>query len=219
MTDTCNGFGVALDSCLPQYQCKRCRYDDCNAYARAIQSNEADINRCEPGGMEIIAELSKRLNTPMPEPATDILAGPRMWSTIAHVDPLQCIGCTKCLPACPMDAIVGSAKRLHKVLDVYCTGCGLCLDPCPVDCITLKPSETAGEPDRVSTGNSATIPLSRQTRLQALLKQRYRDHKSRIKHNRQLRTRRLENADEQETSRRRSEILAAVSRVRRRRGV
>ena len=131
-----------IDALLPQTQCMRCGYPTCRAYADAIASGEADIDRCPPGGAEGIAALAALLDRePKPlDPACGVESPP----TVAFIDEAVCIGCTKCIRACPVDAIVGASKRMHTVIADECTGCGLCLPPCPVDCIRLP--ETATQP-------------------------------------------------------------------------
>ena len=121
---------------LPQTQCTRCGYPDCAAYAHAIAASEADINQCPPGGTQGIvrlAQLSGLTAKPL-DPAFGV-EGPR---TVAFIDEDWCIGCTLCINACPTDAIVGSNKRMHTVIEAHCTGCELCLPVCPVDCILLE---------------------------------------------------------------------------------
>jgi Na+-translocating ferredoxin:NAD+ oxidoreductase subunit B len=125
---------VLLDA-LPQTQCTRCGYADCRGYAEAIVTAGADVNRCPPGGqegVERLAQLSGRPALPLDPACGD--EGPRAR---AVVDEGWCIGCALCLKACPVDAIVGAAKRMHTVIDDLCTGCELCIPVCPVDCISL----------------------------------------------------------------------------------
>ncbi len=126
-----------LDALLPQTQCGRCGYAGCRPYAEAMARGEAGGNRCPPGGVEGIAALSRMLGTPsLPlDPGCGTHA-PRLLARIREAD---CIGCTKCIAACPVDAIVGAAKRMHSALAAWCTGCELCVAPCPVDCIELLP--------------------------------------------------------------------------------
>jgi electron transport complex protein RnfB len=124
-----------IDALLPQTQCTKCGYDGCRPYAQAIALDEADINQCPPGGRDGIhklAQLLKRAEIPL-NPANGI-ESPRVTAVI---DETRCIGCMLCIKACPVDAIVGAAKRMHTVLTASCTGCDLCLPPCPVDCIDL----------------------------------------------------------------------------------
>lgn len=124
-----------IDELLPQTQCGKCGYGGCLPYARAIAEGEADINRCPPGGEETIVRLAELLGR---EPvALDPACGPSLPPRLAHIDEAVCIGCTKCIQACPVDAIVGASKQMHTVVDELCTGCELCLAPCPVDCIDM----------------------------------------------------------------------------------
>ena len=130
----------ALNAALPQTQCTRCGYPDCRAYAEAIAGGEATINRCPPGGAEGIARLAAITKRPeMPLDPVHGAEGPRM---LAVIDEAWCIGCTKCLPACPVDSIVGGPKAMHTVIDTLCTGCELCIPACPVDCISMHPVTT-----------------------------------------------------------------------------
>ena len=122
---------------LPQTQCTRCGYPDCAAYAQAMASGEADINRCPPGGAEGVARLARIVGIGEP-PALDTQCGVEAPRTVAWIDESWCIGCTLCIKACPTDAIVGSNKRMHTVIEAYCTGCELCVPVCPVDCIVLE---------------------------------------------------------------------------------
>src|SRR4030095_11821542 len=127
-----------IDALLPQTQCRRCGFDGCRPYADAIAQGNAPINQCPPGGDETFAALAALLGTPVA--ALDPARGePRPW-VIARVDEVTCIGCTLCIAARPVDAIVGAAKLVHPVLADRCTGCELCLPPCPVDCIALLPA-------------------------------------------------------------------------------
>ncbi len=120
---------------LPQTQCTRCGYPDCAGYAQAIAAGEAAINQCPPGGAEGIARLGRLTEQPALPLNPDY--GRENPLTVAVIDEAWCIGCTLCLKACPTDAIVGSNKLMHTVIEPYCTGCELCLPVCPVDCITL----------------------------------------------------------------------------------
>jgi electron transport complex protein RnfB len=129
-----------IDALLPQTQCTKCGYDGCRPYAQAIADGEA-INRCPPGGDEGIHALARLLGRPVL--ALDDTRGHPGPLTLAVIDESHCIGCTLCIAACPVDAIVGAAKRMHTVLDDACTGCDLCVAPCPVDCITMVPAERA----------------------------------------------------------------------------
>lgn len=124
-----------IDALLPQTQCGQCRYAGCRPYAEAIASGEAEINRCPPGGATGIAALARLLAR---EPlALDPAHGSETPRTVALIDEALCIGCTKCIQFCPVDAILGAPQVMHSVLTAECTGCGLCIAPCPVDCISL----------------------------------------------------------------------------------
>ncbi len=130
-----------IDAALPQTQCAQCGYAGCRPYARAIAEGSAGINQCPPGGAETIralAELLGREALPL-DPARGIEPAPR----VAVIREAECIGCARCLTACPVDAIVGAPRYLHTVIERECTGCELCLDPCPVDCIDLVPARPA----------------------------------------------------------------------------
>jgi electron transport complex protein RnfB len=129
---------ASIDALLPQTQCTRCGYDGCLPYAEAIAAGSAPINQCPPGGNATIAALAQLLGRPLLalNPANGVERAP----LVAWIDETRCIGCARCLPPCPVDAIVGAAKFLHTVLVDRCTGCELCIAPCPVDCIELRPA-------------------------------------------------------------------------------
>lgn len=122
---------------LPQTQCGHCGHEGCLPYARAIAAGDA-INKCVPGGLSAIRRLSRLLNqqNEMLDPAHGVLA-PR---AVAIIREAECIGCTKCIQACPVDAILGAPKLMHSVIENECTGCDLCVAPCPVDCIDMLPA-------------------------------------------------------------------------------
>jgi electron transport complex protein RnfB len=127
-----------IDALLPQTQCTRCGYPACRPYAEAIADGVADINRCPPGGTATIvalAALTGRDARPL-DPTCGV-EGPRLR---AEIDEAACIGCTLCISACPVDAIIGAPKRMHDVLGTLCSGCDLCVEPCPVDCIVMVPA-------------------------------------------------------------------------------
>jgi electron transport complex protein RnfB len=128
----------SIDALLPQTQCTRCGYPGCLPYAEAIASGAAAINQCPPGGSATIAALARLLG--VAELPLNPANGRECAPQVAWIDESRCIGCARCLPPCPVDAIVGAPKFLHTVLAGRCTGCELCIAPCPVDCIELRPA-------------------------------------------------------------------------------
>lgn len=124
-----------LEDLLPQTQCTKCGYPACRPYAEAIAAGEATYNQCPPGGAEGVARLARLLGKPVIplNPANGI----ERSRSRAFIDEAACIGCTLCIQACPVDAIVGAAKQMHTVITDLCTGCDLCVAPCPVDCISM----------------------------------------------------------------------------------
>ena len=125
---------TAIDALLPQTQCGDCGYPGCLPYAQAIVDRNVPLNLCPPGGDATVRKLENLLGKPYRHTTP-----PAPENLLAVIDEETCIGCIKCIDACPVDAIVGSAKQLHAVIPEYCTGCKLCLPPCPVDCITIIP--------------------------------------------------------------------------------
>jgi Na+-translocating ferredoxin:NAD+ oxidoreductase subunit B len=210
---------AALHAALPQTQCTRCGYPDCQAYAQAIAQGEAAINQCPPGGAEGIERLAAITGlTPIPLNLAHGEEGPRK---MAVIDEDWCIGCTLCLAACPTDAIVGANKRMHTVIEDHCTGCELCVPVCPVDCIALE--NVTGE----RTGWQAWSPAQAAHALQ-----RYEFHSWRRKRDAADNAKRLEtkaqekladlaahtqDAQGAEAERKRAVIEAALARARARR--
>lgn len=138
-----------IDALLPQTQCGQCQFAGCRPYAAAIAAGEAAIDRCPPGGEHTVRAIAVLLDRPArpPDPAYGVTKPPQ----VAWIDEDRCIGCARCLPACPVDAIVGASRQMHTVIAPQCTGCELCLPPCPVDCIELRPAESvAGSPRRAA---------------------------------------------------------------------
>ena len=130
-----------IDALLPQTQCGRCGFPGCRPYAAAIARGEATINRCAPGGTRGIEKLAALLDQPaLP---LDPAYGEERPPEVAYIHEDACIGCTKCIDACPVDAIVGASKLMHTVIGDACTGCGLCVPACPVDCIDMMPLATS----------------------------------------------------------------------------
>ncbi len=127
-----------IDALLPQTQCGQCQFPGCRPYAEAIAHAQADIDRCPPGGDDTARALAALLDR-QARPVNPAY-GVRKPAQVAWIDEGRCIGCARCLPACPVDAIVGAARQMHTVIADQCTGCELCLPPCPVDCIELRPA-------------------------------------------------------------------------------
>jgi electron transport complex protein RnfB len=149
-----------IDALLPQTQCTRCGYAACRPYAEALGQGTAALNRCPPGGSAGIAALAALLHRePLP---LDPACGREEKPTRAVIDAAACIGCARCLPACPVDAIVGARQFLHTVLEAECNGCELCLAACPVDCILME----TRAPEEIA-------PTAADNR------QRYQDHRQR----------------------------------------
>ena len=125
---------------LPQTQCGACQYPGCRPFAEALDGGAAPVDACTPGGALLARRLSVLLDRPLPALANAVTATALPAPLLAVIREAECIGCTKCIAPCPVDAIVGAAKQLHTVITEACTGCGLCLPPCPVDCIELSPA-------------------------------------------------------------------------------
>lgn len=138
-----NSIIEQIDAILPQAQCKKCGYNGCKPYAIALSDNKADINQCPPGGSKGIKALSELLGIPV-KPLNENF-GKEKPRHIAVIIEKDCIGCTKCLPPCPVDAIIGASKQMHTVIINECTGCELCVKPCPVECIIMEPIKTDNE--------------------------------------------------------------------------
>jgi electron transport complex protein RnfB len=190
---------AAIDRYLPQTQCTQCGYPSCIAYAQAIADSTTSINRCPPGGEATIRNLATLLDqSPIPlDPACGSSHVPQQAFIIED----ECIGCTLCIQACPVDAIIGAAKQMHTVIEDECTGCRLCIDPCPVACITMQPAEMA--------------PISESSLWPELSSRRVMQARERF-HDRNVRLGQQTNAHWIPHDRRkmREEILASVERVR-----
>ncbi|KOE27055.1 ferredoxin, partial [Burkholderia multivorans R-20526] len=136
MTDS-KTLADRIEDLLPQTQCTKCGYNGCRPYAEAIAAGDANYNQCPPGGAEGIARLANLLGKPViPLNPVNGTEHPR---AVAFIDENLCIGCTLCMQACPVDAIVGAPKQMHTIVASLCTGCDLCVPPCPVDCIAMVP--------------------------------------------------------------------------------
>ncbi|SFM98973.1 electron transport complex protein RnfB [Izhakiella capsodis] len=127
-----------IDALLPQSQCGQCGYPGCRPYANAVGNNGEAINKCAPGGEQTMLKLAALLNVEaQPIDGDDEAREP--LRKVAWIDEANCIGCTKCIQACPVDAIIGATRAMHTVLSDACTGCDLCVAPCPTDCIEMRP--------------------------------------------------------------------------------
>lgn len=142
-----------IDAILPQTQCGQCGYPGCMPYAEALAEAAADINQCPPGGERGIIRLAQLLGREVKplNPAH----GQEKPKAVAVIDEAMCIGCTLCIQACPVDAILGAAKHMHTVLAAECTGCELCIAPCPVDCIVMQPAPVADAAEEQSAADLA----------------------------------------------------------------
>ena len=153
---------------LPQTQCQSCGYKDCLAYAQAISESKENINRCAPGGEQVIQDLAQI--TTYPAVPLDVNIRPSDLESTALIDEQFCIGCTLCIDACPIDSIVGAAKRVHSILNSLCSGCGLCLPPCPTNCIEIVPLNLS-----LATNKPSSLELINlnQTKRSALWREKY----------------------------------------------
>ena len=198
----------AIDRWLPQTQCTRCGYPRCHAYATAVAHGEANINRCPPGGESTIAGLATLLQKP--EMPLDPECGEYKPRVLALIIEPQCIGCTLCIQVCPVDAIIGRAKRMHTVLTDLCTGCELCLPACPVDCIDLVPDNIhhSDSESRWPDYSSLEVQRARKITLERLRRL------ARRKREREVAQKTKSKSDSQRI---RNEIRAAVERVKQKR--
>ncbi len=151
-----------INAILPQTQCRQCGFQGCRPYAEAIASGVADINQCPPGGDEGIIALAHLLNID-PKPLNPQF-GQHKPKSVAFIIEKDCIGCVKCIAACPVDAILGAAKFMHTVIASECTGCELCVAPCPVDCIIMKPLPTPLDKEQslIQAQKNTTAQLAKQ---------------------------------------------------------
>jgi electron transport complex protein RnfB len=211
----------AIDALLPQTQCTKCGFAGCRPYAEAMARGEADIDRCPPGGQAGVTRLAAllgRLSKPL-DPARGTEGPP----AVAIIDEQWCIGCTLCIQACPVDAIVGAPKRMHTVLLDECTGCELCVAPCPVDCIAIVAVETA----RARGFDAPTRPGQAWQSRAEHWRSRHEARKDRLARERRERDARLERkaahklaslqADGPDGERKRAIVEAALVRARARR--
>lgn len=141
-----------IEALLPQNQCKECGYPGCRAYAEALTTGQAETNLCSHGGKRIAALLAKTLNRPFKTPA---LIQPLPGTAFIHE--IDCIGCTRCIQACPADAIIGAAKLMHTIVKDWCTGCKLCVPACPTECIEMKELEEIPDDWRAENPSATTL--------------------------------------------------------------
>lgn len=203
-----------IDAILPQTQCGRCGYPACRPYAEAIACGEADINQCPPGGDFGIRALADLLGH-KPKPLNPKHGAAPKEQAVAWIDEAACIGCTRCIQACPVDAILGAAKQMHTVIRTECTGCELCVEPCPVDCIHMVPvaQRSDHDPDsRVREQHQRKADLARERYEHRMARlARERDERQRRQQRKKAMPRRdLASVDKKAV------IQAAVDRARRR---
>ena len=167
-----------IDALLPQTQCTRCGYPDCRAYADAIAAGEAPIDQCPPGGAEGIRRLARLLGRP--ELPLNPAFGDEAPRRIVYIEEATCIGCTLCIQACPVDAIIGAPKRMHAVIEADCTGCELCLPVCPMDCIALEEASAGATGWAAWSPAQADTARERYAQRQARLARDARDHDERL---------------------------------------
>ena len=167
-----------LDALLPQTQCTRCGYPDCRSYADALAAGQARLNQCPPGGAEGIRRLARELG--QPELPLDPAFGDEAPRRIVYIEEATCIGCTLCIQACPVDAIIGAPKRMHAVIEADCTGCELCLPVCPMDCIALEEASAGATGWDAWSPAQADTARERHARRQARLARDAREHDARL---------------------------------------
>jgi Na+-translocating ferredoxin:NAD+ oxidoreductase subunit B len=203
-----------IDALLPQTQCTKCGFDGCRPYAEAIAAGDAEINQCPPGGAAGIAKLAAltgRQVLPL-NPAN----GAEQALRVAIIDESLCIGCTLCIQACPVDAIVGARRRMHSVCAEWCNGCDLCIAPCPMDCIVMVPVQPAREWTEADAHESRERYMARRQRLAA--ERKAREDQLLIKANAKLGE--LEERNDlapDQRARKQSVVRAAIERARARR--
>jgi electron transport complex protein RnfB len=168
-----------VDSLLPQTQCGQCTFAGCRPYATAMVRGEAEINQCPPGGHDTARRLARLLKRD-PKPVDARFGDPLAPPLVAFVIEDLCIGCARCIPACPVDAIVGAAKFTHTVIAADCTGCKLCLPPCPVDCIEMRPAsrDLLDDGFRNASRERFNLHTARLARQQSQREQRSRERRS-----------------------------------------
>lgn len=192
-----------IDAVLPQTQCGECGFGACRPYAEALAVGTTTIDHCPPGGVKTLEKLGTLLNCD-PAPYYDELIKKTKLPSVAMIIEDVCIGCTKCIQACPTDAIIGTGKWMHTVLEDACTGCGLCVPPCPVDCIELIP---------VARSDSEQQQKADEWRA------RYQKHIARIEQEKQIKAaQHLKQPTADLNIQRKQEILEALTRVKAKKG-
>ena len=215
-----------LDGVLPQTQCTKCGYPDCRSYAAAMADEGALPNRCPPGGAEGIKRLSSILMVSgrqlPPHLQLEDECGIERPRPVALIDPKTCIGCTLCIQACPVDAIVGASKQMHVVLTEWCTGCDLCVPPCPVDCISMVSVTESRTGWDAWTAEQADLSRTRYHRREDRLEREERDNNLRLSKKAEAKLKALNEAvggasqsaeQAQESERKRAIIAAAIERA------
>jgi Na+-translocating ferredoxin:NAD+ oxidoreductase subunit B len=215
-----------LDDALPQTQCTKCGYPDCRSYAAAMADEEALPNRCPPGGSAGIKRLSSILlgsgRQLPPHLQLDAECGIERPRPVALIDPKTCIGCTLCIQACPVDAIVGASKQMHVVLTEWCTGCDLCVPPCPVDCVSMVSVTESRTGWDAWTAEQATLSRARYHRREDRLEREERDNNLRLSKKAEAKLKALNETvgsgsqsveQAQENERKRAIIAAAIERA------
>lgn len=215
-----SALAARVHAALPQTQCTRCGYPDCAAYADAVAADEARINQCPPGGEEGVARLAAITGQPaLPLNPENGYEGPL---TVAVIDEDWCIGCTLCIKACPTDAILGTNKHMHTVIEAYCTGCELCIPVCPVDCIALDNASGERTGWAAWTEAQAAQALGRYEWRKVRLAREAAEHEERLEEKAQHKLAHLETLTQDavgvELERKRAVIEAALARARAKRG-
>lgn len=207
-----------IDAVLPQTQCRQCNYPGCRPYAEAMAKGETDINQCPPGGESVIHALANLLGVD-PKPLNES-HGQHRERTIALIDEEVCIGCTLCIQACPVDAILGAAKQMHTVIESECTGCDLCLPPCPVDCIDMIPVQQTLQDWKWPLPENSLKLAQRKKQKADIARQRHEFRQYRLQRNkadeferRRKKKTHLKNQATDDEQAKKAEINAALKRV------
>lgn len=204
MSDSSQEIIEVIDQLLPQTQCRQCQYDGCLPYAKAIVENNESINRCLPGGVKTLQKIASVLSRD-PQPMIEEMQRKSKPRQLAVIREAECIGCTKCITACPVDAIIGASKQMHTIIADVCTGCELCIEPCPVDCIDLIPTPFD--------------PANNQKQYADQSRVRYQKHQARLAKQEEFQqsqhhsAKLMQSSHRQTLSARRSAIQSAIERV------